>query len=326
MNSLCFIVFSPINYKFALRFVILSLIFSRMTKDPKKIKSNKILIALIISLLLNGYLLVDKYMQQQKLDKYATEIAETQLSKDSLTTEVSKLYEEYDMLSTNNDTLNAKLKAEQDRVKELLEKVKNLKGANARTIAKYKKELSTLRSVMRSFIVQIDSLNTLNHTLKAENKQIKNKYREAQNEYKELEEKNTSLETTVEKAAEIEASYIRVLGLNKKDKPTNKKRKISKIEVCCRLEKNEIAEKGRRDIYVRIARPDGIILSKSASNLFAYKDENIVYSSKRSVEYTGKRVEVCVYWINDEILIKGRYSIDVYESGRKIASSFIDLK
>ncbi len=296
--------------------------------SDKKTKSGGrvLLIFLIISLLINGFLLLDKFIQKDKTERYIHELTQTQFSKDSLTNEFSKLYDEYDLLETNNDTLNSKLKVEQEKINKLLEEIKKEKIGNVRAIAKYKKELATLRQVMRSFIVQIDSLNTMNQKLVAENEEIKSYYEDEQGKNRELSEKNENLNKTVEKAAEIKAFAIKIVGLTNRDKETFKTKKVNKIEVCCQLSENELAHKGNRYIYIRIARPDGIILSKSETNLFNYQGDQIIYTARRKVEYTGKRVPLCIYWINDEILINGRYNINIFDGGRKIGSSSIELK
>jgi len=285
-----------------------------------------LLAALLISVVINVALLFDRAKLEEQKQEYITEIEATQESKDSLIDAYTNLYQEYEGLKTSNDTLNLRLSDEQTKIKELLEEIKNIKGANSDLIKKYEKELATLRQVMRSFIVQIDSLHTMNQNLISENEKIKSNFSEQQNQNQELSEKNEKLSKTVAKASELKAVGITVLGLNTKDKETPKADKIGKIEVCCQLSENNVASKGRKSIYVRIARPDGIILSKSPDNRFNYGSDQILYSTKRDVEYNGEQISMCIYWLNDEILIAGKYTIEIYEGGTKIGTSFLDLK
>lgn len=285
-----------------------------------------LLAVLILSLITNAALIYDRFQLENQKEKYIAELEETQAGKDSLINEYSSLYDEYEILKTDNDTLSAQLTKEQEKIQDLLNEIKNIKGANRTMIKKYEEELATLRQIMRSFIVQIDSLNTMNENLKSENERIKNSYSEQQNKNELLSEKNEELSETVEKASQLKAVGIKVLGLNFRDKETNKSNKLGKFEVCCQLAENTIAPKGRKSIYIRIARPDGIILSKSPNNRFNYNGDQILYSAVRQVEYNGAQTPVCIYWINDEILIEGKYTVEIFEGGTKIGTSSIELK
>ena len=63
------------------------------------------------------------------------------------------------MAQINNDSLINQLSLEQERVQKLLAELKQTKADNAREIMRLKKELATLRAILKDYVMQIDSLN-----------------------------------------------------------------------------------------------------------------------------------------------------------------------
>lgn len=293
-------------------------------KPPKRTGLIIFLILLVIAQFATiGWLLIDRKKQKEATVKYIETLKRTYIERDSLKNELTDLYKEYEYLKENNDSLQTELTAQQQKIKNMLKKVRT---ANTKEIEKYKQEIETLRKIMQSYIVQLDSLNRLNQDLTAENIRIKTDYRMAVDENEELQDVNDSLSTTVEKASEVRAINIEVAALNNRDKVVRKIRKLDKIEVCFTLDQNQIAQIGKRFVYIRIARPDGVILSKSPDNRFEFDGESIVYSARRQVDYNGEAQNVCIYWINDEILLPGTYTSTIFMDGNRVGIKKMDLK
>ena len=269
-----------------------------------------------------GWLLYDRKEQQIKTEHYIDEIQRAVYQRDSIHTELSSLYEEYEYLKQNNDSLKTELSQEQQKIEKLL---RQLKTAGPQKMEEYKREIETLRKIMRGYIGQLDSLNRLNQDLTQENVRIKTDYNQAVNRNTALRERNDSLAVTIDKAATVKATNITIMGLNKRDRATRKIDKLEKLEICFTLTENEITPTGDRDVFIRIARPDGIILSNAPTNLFPFEDKQIVYSEKRHVNYTGESQQLCIYWKNEEILLPGTYSIDIFMDSKRIGSTTIVL-
>jgi len=174
---------------------------------------------------------------------------------------------------------------------------------------------------MRSFIVQIDSLNTKNQQLIAENKTIKTSLETVVNENSQLLTVTDSLSNTIKTAKSLKAVGVVANAINERGKPTNRITKISKIEVCFSLPENSITNKGIRPIYIRIARPDGNILLNESSGLFTFDKKEIAYSSSKSENYLGKILNTCIYFNTREALPAGKYTVDVFFDGFKIGYS-----
>ena len=108
------------------------------------------------------------------------------VDKETLTAEMVQLQQDYSALSSTNDTLNNELMLEKEKVAQLIERVKKTEAKNKAQLRKYEKELGTLRSIMRGYIKQIDSLNTLNTSLRKEAAVAKKEARESRKKYDNL--------------------------------------------------------------------------------------------------------------------------------------------
>ena len=141
--------------------------------------NKKIVVPLIvvIILLLGGvaYLFVNLTKQQQE-NREMQELAA--LDKKEMENEYEKFAQQYSEMRTqiNNDSILEQLTQEQLKTQQLLEELKRVKSTDAREIARLKKELATVRAVLRSYVLQIDSLNRLNESLTEENSRIKGQY------------------------------------------------------------------------------------------------------------------------------------------------------
>ena len=93
------------------------------------------------------------------------------VEKEEMENEYSTFATQYDELQVqiNNDSLREKLESEKLKTQRLLEELRQVKSSNAAEIIRLKKELKTVRAVLRSYVMQIDSLNRINAALMEEN-------------------------------------------------------------------------------------------------------------------------------------------------------------
>ncbi|WP_430810784.1 MULTISPECIES: MCP four helix bundle domain-containing protein [unclassified Carboxylicivirga] len=296
-----------------------------MDNNTGKPTSNKLIYIIGgIALAIIAILLFLFLSNRQEYKAVVEEMTEEKLL---LTEEFQSLATDYDSLHSNNDTLNLMLEQEREKITHLIEEIKTIKATNAHKIREYKKELSTLRGVMKNFVVQIDSLNRRNEELVQENIQYRKEHQKITESYKELEQKKKKLDKKVEIASQLETRNIEVSGLNARGNDTKKARNVSKIRVCCTVEKNITAQVGMKSIYIRILRPDEALLLTSLDNVFEYEDEEINYSAKREFEYGGEDVDVCIYYpAADGELLKGIYTVDIFVDGFNIGTNTFELK
>jgi len=254
--------------------------------------------------------------KQSQLEK-----AELNRQKTNLETELHNIYNQYDSMKSENDTMNLKLAAEQQRIEKLLK----ISANNIYKIQMYEKELKTIREVLKSYIVQIDSLNQANIALRTENIEVRQKLRQTEIEKEELTVQKQELSQMVEKASVLSAKNIIVTPLNKRSKENLRSDKVDKLRTCFTIRENAVIPPGNKVIYLRIARPDDVILS-SGVNLFDFQGEQIVFSASREVQYENIDIDVCIFWTNDGQLIPGNYQVHIYIEGNEIGNTTFALK
>ena len=261
-----------------------------------------------------------KYNKMKADNEVAKEALEDQ--KQSLSKELKDMNVEYDALKTDNDSMNHKIEDQQKKIKGLLA----VQASNIEKIVLYKKELGTLRDIMKSYIVQIDSLNKRNEVLVEENQDVKSKLSDARTKNETLSQEKDDLSSKVDQASTLSAKNITTLALNKRGKETEKVDRVVKLKACFTIRENAIAKAGTKTVYIRLTRPDNMVLATSEQNTFDYEGQNVVYSEKRDVEYENKDVDMCIFWDNQNNLIPGAYSVDIFTDGKLIGSSTFSLR
>lgn len=268
--------------------------------------------------------------QQNEMNNFKTQVA-IEEERRALEAEYANLAFEYDQFEgskmyINNDTLIKQLENEKLKVQRLLEELRTTKASNAQRIEELKKELSTLRSVMKGYLIQIDSLNALNQKLTKENKIVNSKYQEAAKTASLLQKDKEELTHQVTLASKLDAVGIVVKTLNSKGKETSKIKKIENIQVNFLIAKNVTAQPGERYVYVRIIKPDGDVLIKNRDNLFAYEDSEINFSMKRLITYDNEETAVELYWKVEEFLDPGTYKVEIFADGNMIGKKSFSIE
>jgi hypothetical protein len=291
-------------------------------RQPDK-KPSTALVVLVILLSLAVIFLGYKYFtKSNQVDQTNEEKAILEDVKSDLEKQLRDMIVEYDSLKTTNDSVNTLLNGEQDKIKNLL----RMQATDAEKIRKYQGELETLRKVMRSYIVQIDSLNSRNRELTAENLQVKEQLTTAETQNVELSKEKEILNTQVQLAKVLSAKNISALPMNKSDRENIKVNKVAKVKVCFTIRENAVAEAGTKDIYLRIIRPDEVVLPAGSGETFEFNGEQVIFSAKRQLEFENKDIDMCIFWDKNADLIAGNYTVVLYAENYEIGSSTFTLK
>ena len=250
------------------------------------------------------------------------------IEKEEMENEYSTFATQYDELQIqiSNDSLKEKLESEKIKTQRLLEELRQVKSTNAAEIMRLKKELKTVRAVLRSYVMQIDSLNKINAALTKENREVKSKYSAATKEINTLAEEKKTLHEKVNLAAQLDVTNIMVTPMNKRGRKTSKVKDVKKFAIKFTIVKNITATTGNKPLFIQIAKPDNEILFKNATDKFDYGNVKLNYSIKKYIEYIGEEQEVTVYWNVQEFLNAGNYRINVFADGNMIGESTFNLK
>lgn len=291
-------------------------------KDKINRRNNIIVIALAVILVGVAVLYFFQSRQHQSI------VNELNTEKDSIHSELSNLVVRYNSLDAESDTLNEQLTVAQSKVKDLMLEIEQTKRISLDKINSYQKQVTTLRGIMRDFVVQIDSLNQRNQELMAENLEVKEQYKQSESERQQLTQEKTQLEQNLEQASVLNVREFVVEGLNRRSKDTRFARRAERIRIYFIINENTAAKRGSKNIYVRITRPDQLLMSKSEDNLFQYEDMKIQYSAMREVVYEGHDLPVAIFWDNTDEpeLMPGEYSVDLFADGYNIASTTFELQ
>ena len=228
------------------------------------------------------------------------------------------------MTQVTNDSLLEQLSRQEERTQELLEELRQTKANDAAEIMRLKKELETLRRILRDYVVQIDSLNRENQNLRSDNTALRTRNEEAEAHISDLSSKNEQLTDKVNIASQLDATGIRASARNKKGKDCEKVKDAKKLVVSFNISRNVTAQTGMRTIYVRISTPTGETLTRGGS--FQFENRQLQYSIAKEIEYTGEEIPVTVYWDIAETLSAGSYHVDIFADGHAIGSTTFSLK
>lgn len=291
--------------------------------------NKKVIIPILVVLVAAiGALVYLYFAQKQEMTEM---VEQMEFEKSELEDEYEDLamqFDGYQSPNLSNDSLTQLLSQEQQRVRDLLEELRITKATNARRIAELKKELATVRQVMVSYVHQIDSLNQTNQRLTAENRQVREQYAVVQQQAEELQQQNSDLTEKVTRASILEITAFKITPLNKRDRKTSNINQMQKVQFDFTIGKNITCSRGLKDVYMRIVRPDGelITLPDPQNRLFAFENSEIEYSIKKEIEYAGEALDVTMYWTVGEILYPGTYNADFFIDGALVASFPFTLK
>ncbi len=276
------------------------------------------LVAVIIALLGGMAYLLMNLQQQRQANEDMQELA--RLDKQEMENEYERLTLQYSEMKTkiNNDSIIAQLTEEQLKSQKLLEELKQTKANDAREITRLKKELATVRAVLRDYVMQIDSLNRQNEQLRAENTQVRQELAQSQNQAAALTTEKASLSEKVAIAAQLDATNIQLLALKKNNKPVKKIKDCKTMQASFTISRNVTAANGTRTVYVRIQNPGGNTLSGGGT--FSYENRNLEYTMKKNIEYTGEEMSLTLYWTVSQMLEAGDYRVSIFVDGNMIGS------
>ena len=283
-----------------------------------------IAVAFIIVIGIAVFYMLSWQKSQQNIEEM-TQLFE--IEKEEMENEYSGFAVQYDEMKVHisNDSLIRQLDKEKQRTQQLLEELRQTKATNAAEITRLKKELTTVRAVMRTYVMQIDSLDQINKQLTKENTRVRQQYQEQTKVVQQLTVDKEKAEEKVALASQLDAAAITVTPNNKRGKEDFKVKNVTQFVVDFTIVKNITVKTGEKIVYLRITKPDGEPLVKDAGNTFKYENVNLEYSAKKYIEYTGEQQKVTMYWDVEEYLSAGTYTAYLFVDGVMIGEQSVTL-
>ena len=276
------------------------------------------LVAVIVLLVAGVVYLGYSLSQEKQVNKDMQELAV--LEKQEMENEYQQFADQYSEMKTriNNDSIVAQLNREQQRTQQLLEELRKTKADDAAEITRLKKELATVRAVLRSYVLQIDSLNQLNAELMDENNRVRSELEMTNQQNMALASSNMTLSEKVAVASQLNATNISLTPLNKKNKNNKTMKKARTLLVAFNIARNVTAANGTREIFIRVTNPMGEVLNGGGS--FTYENRQLAYTMKRTIDYSGEETSITATWTVNETLPGGSYNVSIFADGNMIGS------
>ena len=290
---------------------------SQLAREKKLKRTMWILVVVAVALVA-----VLGYVWSQK----SSLISELEDEKRDLTEQMESLQNDYATLSSDYDSINSQLDTSRAEVADLLERIKKTNATNRAKMRQYEKELGTLRSIMRNYIVQIDSLNTLNHKLTAEAAAARREAAASKAESAQLSQQVENLTGQVAAGSVIKARGLHIAAYNSSDKVTDRSSRTVRLLTSLSLVENELAPKGPVRVFIRVKDPDGIILTNSNRSSFTFNGETMVASASRRVDYEGSEVDLSIYLNDIPEYRKGVYTVEAYTEQSFLGKSELMLR
>ena len=246
--------------------------------------------------------------------------------KEELTEQIITLKGDYDSLSSDYEAINSQLDSSREEVAQLVERIQKTDATNRAKMRQYEKELGTLRSIMRNYIVQIDSLNTLNQKLSRDAEAARREAANARRENQELSAQVETLTGQVTAGSILKARMIRLEAYNSSDKVTDRSSRVVRMLTSLSLVENEIAPRGPIRVYIVVRDPDGELLTNAQSSSFDCAGQSILSSASREVDYEGKEVDMSIYLNDIPAYRKGIYTVDVYTTQAQLGHAEVLLR
>ncbi len=298
----------------------LELIERRNAMERREENLKKVMYALVaVAVVLAGVL---AYIWWQK----SSLVNELTIEKEELTEQMVALQNDYATLSSDYDDINLQLDSSRLEVQMLIEKITKTEATNRSKIRQYEKELGTLRSIMRNYIVQIDSLNTLNKQLTADAAAARREAAESRRRQQELSKTVEDLSGQVAAGAVLKARGLRIEAYNGSDKVTDRSSRVVRLLTTLSLVENDLAPAGPVRVYIRVKGPDGILLTNSEQRTFEFDGEPMIASASREVDYQGREVEMSIYLNDIPEYVKGIYTVEAYTEQARLGSAELMLR
>lgn len=253
-------------------------------------------------------------------------VNDLKVEKEDLTAQMIALQNDYASLSSDYESINSQLDSSREEVSQLIERIKRTDATNRAKIRQYEKELGTLRSIMRSYIVQIDSLNTLNQKLTADAAAARREAAESRRQSEALSKTVESLSDQVAIGSQLKGRSIALVGYNGSNKVTDRSSRVVRLMTSLALVENELAPKGPVRVYIRVKGPDGILLTNEEQRTFNFNGEPLISSASREVDYQGKEVEMSIYLNDIPEFERGIYTVEVYTENSLLGSAELMLR
>ncbi|MEI6456740.1 MAG: hypothetical protein WCO93_10675 [bacterium] len=279
----------------------------------------------ILIVILIFWLFIQRSELMTLVKEKETEKVELQHELDSVIAEHNKIKISYGALSDSLAAKDSVIQANAIEIKKLLD--------TQWEYNKIRKKLSMLQHIAQGYVRQMDSLYTVNRELQAENDRIRQEVKTEQSRNYTLMKDKEELSEKMNQAAFIKAYNVSVTAYKikggNKEQVTDKATRTDRLRICFTIGENPLVQTGKKIVYIRIQRPDNVVVTKSKYDTFQFNGQALPFSIREDIAYQGKSLNLCVDWTKkdtDKSAMKGRYVVTVFADDKEIGSGTFELK
>lgn len=285
--------------------------------DNKAVRGYRIVIIILAVILVALSVVYFNMHREQQQEYVLLEQDRTRIQGD-----LDSLIVSFDDLQIKNDSMAANL----EEATKLVDQLKNERRLNYAKIRAYEKEVGTLKTIMQSYLRQIDSLNKVNTKLSKENISYKKQISTERLRADMAEERAEELTNKVRVGSVIRVRSIGMEALNSKSKPITRVKNAARLRVNCVMSANELAEPGNKTVYVCVTSPEGYLISTPNASSFEFEGEQKLYSNCREVDYKATQDLPVAIYIDGTNFTAGTYKIEIYIDGRLSGQGEVALR
>jgi hypothetical protein len=259
-------------------------------------------------------------------------VHEKDQEKAALQKELDSVIVEHNKIKTEYGTLSNSLKAKDSVIQANAVEIKKLLDTQWE-YNKVRKKLAMLQKVAQGYVHQMDSLYTVNRELQAENEKISQDYKNEQSKNKTLVKDKEDLSEKMNQAAVLKAYGVNVIPMKlkggQKEEPTEKASRTDRLKICFTIAENPLIKSAKKILYVRITRPDNVVVQKTRYDTFTYNGQSVPYSLREDIDFKGQAQNICVVWTKkdtDKSAMKGKYAVTIISEDKEIGTGSFELK
>lgn len=251
-----------------------------------------------------------------------------------LKTDFKNMLNTYDALIEKDRSKADSLNVQKEKIMALMTELEEAQRSGKMTASQLfqlRKENETLRNIMKSYVKQIDSLNTLNLKLTSDLDQTTTALTSTSAERDQYKADAEQKAEQVRKGSKLQAYGFTSVGLrmklNNTTEVTTKAKGLVQIRSSFTISENPITPAGKKTVYMQVINPDGKTLQSRSSNVIQTEMGNIAYSDKKDIDYQNERIDLSIYYdMKGEEAKKGNYKVKIYCEGNLIGTDSFTLK
>jgi hypothetical protein len=220
---------------------------------------------------------------------------------------------------------------QKQRIQVLMNELSSNKKMSASQLFQLRKENETLRGIMKSYVVQIDSLNTLNLKLESNLQTTKTALTNTSSERDQYKQEAQESAAQVKKGQKLQAYAFNTVGLrmklNNTTEPTNKAKNVVQIRSTFTISENPLTPSGDKAVFMQIIDPSGKTLQSKTSNVVSTDLGTIAYSDKKDINYNNEPIDLSIFYdLKGDEAEKGNYKVKIFVEGQLVGTDSFTLK